>query len=244
MKGLIGRLLFPPRCAACKSLLDWYEDGCGLCEGCIGAWNQEKREHCAICAKEISACSCMPEMMKKAKCGGFFKLTYYYPNTKKHVQNRVIYAIKEKRARTAFDFLAKEMQPLVEKIVGEAQKSEFCIVYLPRIRKAKRRYEVDQAEQLARALSGRTGIAIAPVLVRNGGKEQTRLTPNERMKNAQASFFLENEEQICGKCVLLVDDLVTTGAGMSAATKLCRRAGATRVYAISVASDITNREIT
>ena len=64
------------------------------------------------------------------------------------------------------------------------------------------------------------------------------------MKNAQASFFLENEEQICGKCVLLVDDLVTTGAGMSAATKLCRRAGATRVYAISVASDITNREIT
>lgn len=243
MKGLIGRLLFPPRCAACGALLDWYKEGCGLCESCMEAWSREKREACAICAKDVCLCSCMPEMMKKAKCEGFRKLTYYYPNTKKKVQNRVIYTIKEKRARTAFAFLASEMKPLVDEIVGELPISDFCIVYLPRTTEAKRKHDLDQAEQLARALSKQTGILLVPAIDRLGGKEQKRLLPSERLKNAQKSFLIKNEAPLVGKHILLVDDLVTTGAGMAVATKLLRRAGAKSVYALTVASDVINREI-
>lgn len=243
MKDLIGRLLFPPRCAACRELLDWYEKGKGLCARCQAEWTAEMRELCTICTKEVANCSCMPELMQKAKCEGFRKLTYYYPKTRKKVQNRVIYTIKESCTRTAFDYLANGLKPMVDEIVGDRAPTDFCIAYLPRTRAARERYGVDQAEQLARALSKLTGIALIQALLRDGGKEQKQLVSNERLRNAQGSYRIKDGIDLSGKRVLLVDDLVTTGASMAVGVKLLRRAGAKSVYALAVASDITNREI-
>ena len=243
MKDLLRRLFFPPRCAACREIVDWYDTGIGLCPSCRNEWTFERRERCAICTKEVSTCACMPESMQKAKCEGLRKLTYYYPNTRKKVQNRVIYTVKENRARTAFAFLAKEMQPMIEEIVGERFRGDFCIAYLPRTKEAKRKYDVDQAEQLARAFSQATGIELIHALVRVGGVSQKRLLQAQRAKNAQQSYTLKKDVSLAGKHILLVDDIVTTGAGMAVGTKLLRKAGADSVCGLAVASDITNREI-
>ncbi|MBQ9806862.1 MAG: ComF family protein [Clostridia bacterium] len=243
MKGLLKRLFFPPRCASCRELVDWYGQGVGLCDACMREWEIEKREACAICGEAVCKCNCMPEEMQKAKCKGFRKLAYYYPNTHKKVQNRLIYTIKENAVRNSFEFLAGELLGAVKEIVGEDPTENFLIAYLPRTREAKRRYDVDQAEQLARALSAVSGIEIVRAFERNGGVQQKELTPAQRTKNARESYRIRSDVSLKGKQILLVDDIVTTGAGMAVGAKLCRRAGAAGVYCLAAASDIVNREI-
>lgn len=243
MSSLIKRLFFPPRCAACRELVDWHEENLGLCKACMPLWQTEKRETCAICGEAVSKCGCMPQAMQRAKCKAFYKLTYYYPNTRKKVQNRLVYTIKENAVRNSFEFLAKELLPTVERIVNEDPCGDYLISYLPRTREAKRKYDVDQAEALARALSKLTGIEFCHALERIGGVQQKELTLAARAKNARESYRLRADAEIKGKQMILVDDVVTTGAGMAVGARLCRKAGALAVYCLSVASDITNREI-
>lgn len=242
--GLIKRLLFPPKCAACRELIDWYSEARGLCEACLRAWEYEKEDLCSICGERVFRCRCMTEEMRRAKCAGFRKLTFYHRATRDKVQNRVIYTVKESRTETVYDFLAKELLPAVEEIRSECENAELCLSYLPRSRESKRKYGLDQAELLACALERQTGIPTVHALRRIGGTLQKDLSAAARRKNAKLSFALSARADLHGKTVLLVDDIVTTGAGMAAATRLFRMSGARAVYALAVASDDANREMT
>lgn len=54
MTERIRALLFPPKCAACRSLLDWHgaaKYNIALCERCQKKWNSERLETCGHCAK-------------------------------------------------------------------------------------------------------------------------------------------------------------------------------------------------
>ena len=61
------------------------------------------------------------------------------------------------------------------------------------------------------------------------------------MKNARSAFAVKNVQKLCGKTVLLVDDIVTTGASMAAGAHKLLRAGAEAVFCVSVSSDDTNK---
>ena len=102
-------LLFPPKCAACHTLLEWSapteEVAPSLCKACLAEWESEELEPCGICAKKVCECECMPERMRKAKCAGFSKLVYYVPSKKTLVQNRLIYLIKRKKQLVLINFL-------------------------------------------------------------------------------------------------------------------------------------------
>ncbi len=63
---------------------------------------------------------------------------------------------------------------------------------------------------------------------------QFRLSASERQLNV-ADAFLGNPAKIKGRGVLIVDDVITTGATMDNCTKALLASGATKVYCISVA---------
>ena len=92
---------------------------------------------------------------------------------------------------------------------------------------------------LALALSRRTGI---PVLV--DGLVRTRATPSQgrlnraqRQRNVQGAFSVRpaRKPRIAGKSVLLVDDVLTTGATLGACARALRKAGAARVEVVTIA---------
>ena len=187
----------------------------------------------------------MTEIQERAKCKGFYKLVYYRNGTRNYVPNRVVYQIKNKRESRTPAFLACELYEMLSFHAKEESISleNAVLTYVPRRKSSYLKYGTDQARELARALSLHSGIPLAKCLIRKKGeqREQKTLSPAERVKNARASFAALNTEVLCGKTVFLIDDIVTTGASMSACARLLLRAGAESVYCVAVASDEINR---
>ena len=243
-------LLFPPKCASCRSLLAPELYGCqdlALCEDCMKKWNSECLETCGICAKKVNECFCVTEEMQKAKCKAFGKAVFYYGNHHGAVQNNLIFSLKERGARRNLRFAANALLPVLQRMildVSDFAKENAVFTYLPRTHRAKLAYGTDQAEELARALSQSSGIPVMRLVRRRWliGKEQKRLSPAERTKNAQKSLVAVKHADCQGKTVIVVDDIVTTGAGMAACARLLRSMGAREVLCLSLASDSVNRD--
>ena len=64
---------------------------------------------------------------------------------------------------------------------------------------------------------------------------QTHLTAAGRMSNVSSAFEVVQRDSVKGKSVLVVDDVITTGATVYACAKMLRKAGAKAVYVVSVA---------
>ena len=243
-------LLFPPKCTACHTLLEWRaptgEAAPSLCQACLDEWESEELETCGICVQKVSECECMPERMRKAKCMSFRKLVYYVPSKRTLVQNRLIYLIKRKNHDRAYGFLALRLSKMVEHIIEKENlaREDVIVTYLPRTRRAHLQNGIDQAAELARRVAKICSLQMKPLLCRSrGGEEQKKLTPVERIRNARGSIDLRKDADPRDKAVLLIDDIVTTGNGMARCTKLLRRAKCRAVYPIAVASDVYNKDL-
>ncbi len=99
----------------------------------------------------------------------------------------------------------------------------------------------NQAERLARALAGKTGLPLDPSLLRRcrDTATQTMKSAEERRKNMAGAFDVAASAipRVYGKCLLLVDDVMTTGATFEDASRALRSVGAARILCLSVARD-------
>ena len=113
-----------------------------------------------------------------------------------------------------------------------------CIVYVPMTKKAIRKRDYNQAELLAKALSEKTGIPLlsGAVVKIKDTSEQKSLSRRERMNNLKSCFKVEKREEIKNKRVLLVDDVLTTGATADSISKILLSAGAKCAYLATIAS--------
>ena len=239
-------------CAACGVLLDWraplgrMEGTEALCADCLERWECEELMQCGICRALVKDCLCMPVFMKRSRCSALCKLVYYNPRGRSFTQNRVIYHIKEHNDEKTAYFLAERLSGNVLAILEKKKKDrKDCIVtYLPRSRKAKLLHGTDQSKNLAIALAKLLRIPMQSLILRRRGANvaQKTLTAKQRRQNAKQAFFCDGKSEICGKTVILVDDLVTTGAGMAACTLLLRKMGASSVICVCVGTDAVNRD--
>lgn len=94
----------------------------------------------------------------------------------------------------------------------------------------------NQAALLAVAIGAATGVPIEPVLLRTRATAfQHTVTPRERIENLRGAFAVAPGVSVKGARVLLIDDLLTTGATVAECAKVLRRAGAAAVGAITLA---------
>jgi ComF family protein len=110
-------------------------------------------------------------------------------------------------------------------------------VPLSRLRLFTRHF--NQAAVLASELARRTGIPMQPTLLRRRRwtKSQVGMTRDQRRRNIQGAFAVPKlrRAEVAGRNVLLVDDVVTTGATVGACARALKRAGAARVDVLALA---------
>lgn len=110
------------------------------------------------------------------------------------------------------------------------------IVPMPMHKRRQRDRGFNQAELLARHLSRRSGIPCVLAAKRSKNTTpQAGLTSHKRRTNVQGAFEALRPEAIRGKSVLLIDDVLTTGATASACGSVLRRNGAASVTVLTVA---------
>ena len=96
----------------------------------------------------------------------------------------------------------------------------------------------DQAETLAAAVAKQMELPyLGGVLYQSENrKKQSALSARERRVNVRGNYAVRKKSAVQGKCILLVDDITTTGATIQECAKVLRGAGAKAVYAAAAAT--------
>ena len=109
-------------------------------------------------------------------------------------------------------------------------------VPVPLTRKRKWQRGYNQSEQIARGIGQVTGLPVYTDVVRRKhfNKSQTQNSIWERLENVEEAFLLANGSRIAGKHLLVVDDIVTTGATIKACAKELCKAGGVKISILSL----------
>jgi len=94
----------------------------------------------------------------------------------------------------------------------------------------------NQSDLLAREISKKWGVPVRTVVRRQKAtRPQAGLTSSKRRANMSGAFKIPRGRSLAGIRVLLVDDVVTTGATASACARVLKRAGAAHVALLALA---------
>lgn len=222
------RLLYVPKCAACGARLSLREAEQGvLCPLCFLRYENEKDATCPVCAARLSSCTCLAPGMPKTAARKMVKLVRYRPR-EDETSAQMIYTLKHKNLVDLQRFFAGELAAPLAKILP-CDREEYLVTYPPRSRSSYRRDGFDHAAALGRELAAKLGVAFLPTLSRGNTGVQKKLSRTARLQAAAESYALRQGVDLHGKHVILVDDIATTGATLTAACRLLRRAGAKEV---------------
>ena len=111
-----------------------------------------------------------------------------------------------------------------------------CITPVPISKKRRLERGYNQSQVLAEALSDRSGCPCLLLLEKHKHTvPQSGLERQDRLQNVQGAYRPAKNSSVAGKRILLIDDVVTTGATVRRCGTLLRQAGAAQVTAAAVA---------
>jgi ComF family protein len=224
--------LFPRSCPPCDGPL---APGAvsDLCPACTSALVAPRPTPCARCGGAVAAptavctaCLHRPPAFVSAVALGEYRADSGDPN----VLARTVQCPKYRRHRTL-------VAPLAELLAAHYPfAADALLVPVPLHPARLRSRGFNQAFLLARALARRRSLALAPrVLVRvRPTEEHAGLGAEARRRNVRDAFRTRPVPRLAGRSVVLVDDVLTTGATADACARALLAAGAGRVDVYTV----------
>lgn len=223
---ILKRVLFPSdyTCDICG-----IETYCGnLCKQCYKKFEKNDKNVCPVCGRKTFRAEICIECKDKAPLYTKAVSPLVYTDNVKVLIGKF---------KNGSGYLKDYFADLVFKKLNLLPAFD-CIVYVPMTASASARRGYNQTKLLAKALSKRTGIPVIYDAVEKvkDTKAQKRLSRRERESNLSGSFRVRKPEEIRDKTVLIVDDVLTTGATVDAMTKRLLQAGAKKTYVAVIAS--------
>lgn len=222
------RLVYPDYCVGCNSLIE----------------PPEQYPVCRTCQAGIKYCegsfACVPG---EGNVASYFSLGYY-----EGVLRNLIVNLKYHSKVKLVDFFADK---LIERSSLKIFFSPFAeadiIIPVPLHFNKIRQRGFNQAELLGVALSRRTGIPVICDAVSRHKETlpQNRLKIEDRFDNLYGAFSLNDKKGILlrNKNVIIIDDILTTGATIENLARTIRLAGAANIFAVTIAKTLLERVI-
>jgi ComF family protein len=154
-----------------------------------------------------------------------------------------IHALKYDRIRPAARRLGAMLASAMTQLFADAP-GELLVVPVPLHRSRRQQRGFNQARVLAGFAikilrkshpAWRLTLAPATLMRLRPTESQAGLTPRQRRQNVRGVFKVSNPSAVRGRQVLLVDDILTTGATARAAAQSLIKAGAASVYVVTLA---------
>ncbi len=224
--------IFVPKCAVCRTRMD--RSGDGICARCRDTYLDLKAEYCDFCGMEASMCTCIPPQLLINGCTEYRKLAFYKSGGEMNAVGKMVYTVKRQHNLPLMRFLAKEMYALdPESITGST-----VITFAPRSPQAQTEYGYDQGKLLAKFLAKESGGDFRTLLRHKRTKkhaEQKLLNYSQRAANVHGAYAVLHKKAVRGKDILLIDDVVTSGATLGECMAMLYKAGAKSVACRSIA---------
>jgi ComF family protein len=150
----------------------------------------------------------------------------------------LVHVFKYQHVRSAAPLLSGCVERAVSRL---SLPDSLLVIPVPLWRGKRKTRGFNQAEEIARSFvrSGRAAASIqldATSLVRRRETmSQTGLTRHQRRANLRGAFAVVRRERIRERTILLIDDVMTTGATAGECARVLLRAGAKEVYVATVA---------
>lgn len=211
MHQRIAGLLFPPKCVFCRRLLD-----------------KDETDLCNSCRKTAPE---MPTPKNKVSfVAGWTAIWYYKEDTRKSLLR-----YKFQNARSYADAYGRF---LAMKVSRQFPEGFDVLTWVPvsRCRRWKRGY--DQVQLLASCTGRELGLPPKRTLrkIRHTPPQSTLEGQAQRKANVLGAYRAVNPAELAGRRVLLLDDIITTGATASECARVLLMAGAREVYFAAVAA--------
>lgn len=201
MRRIVTAEFFPNRCPFCGEIIS------------------ATQYYCDACYRHL------PFIMGKSETPPNISQIYACCSYTRRVRDAV-HMLKFRGLIYPADTFALMMSRLLENVQADV------LVPVPSSRRSVRKRGFSTAELLVKRISIRLGIPIVnAVKAYSDKKEQKTLSVGARYENAKKSFYLNSGYDICGKRVLLIDDVSTTGSTLAAIAGILREAGAADVSA-------------
>lgn len=206
-----------------------------MCKHCSAKWET---------AKELCRIESFGQPVREynfgigGESGSVLYLVNYTPGEKDTVESRLMLNLKDRATGRIVRFTASELASVItEQMLCGWDTCDAVITWIPRRRSAVINKGFDHMERVAKALSGILGIPCRKLLKRRlFSAEQKTLSGQKRRENAGRSMYISSGTDLTGKTVVIIDDIITSGASIDTATELLARAGAKLVTAVTVSA--------
>lgn len=214
LDSVIG-IIAPHLCVSCGA------EGALLCAWCKPDALVSLPDRCYRCnavSRDSAVCQ---------KCRKTSPLTHVWIRTNyKDTAKEVIYRLKFARAKAAANVIAECMEEQIPYL-----PTDTVITYVPTATSRVRLRGYDQSRLIARAIAKRRGLKCSALLMRVGQTRQVGSDRKHRIMQATKNYQLRKNKPLPIKHVLIIDDILTTGASLESAAKLLKQAGVKRVSA-------------
>ncbi|MBI2627974.1 MAG: ComF family protein [Candidatus Niyogibacteria bacterium] len=223
-------LIFPKKCFSCG------QNGEFLCGHCLNSLNLPEIR-CFACQKGDGAGFC-------SQCASFFNLenlsVFWATDYKNLAIKKMIKTFKYRRAGVLTETLGEILSQRAKKflIQNTSGASLSLIIPVPLSPKRHRERGFNQAALIGQYLGQKNNLAFDPAVllkIKNTSPQVKTAGRDERLKNLKESFVVSDSQKILGKTVILIDDVLTTGATIMECARILQKAGAEKIIALVVA---------
>lgn len=228
---LAKRLIAPSKCLSCS---EWLIDDAIWCHNCWPNVPFISNSTCPTCCKpeahaatrHYSCPSCQTHMPLYSN---LLSLYYYQPP--------IMHLVKQLKYQQQIHIANTIAKYWIKRFNNELKDYELLVpIPLHWRRLVWRGY--NQSYELAKRLHKLSNIPLIDALKKvHATPSQTRATRQKRIENLSSAFALRSKfaSRIKGSKVLIIDDVLTTGATASAASKILLKAGAKEVGVMTIA---------
>ena len=232
-RGIID-LIYPPNCINCNNHISDDSPSKELCPDCLASIEYNIPPFCPKCSRPLGARPDSPRCRTCGKSEPAFDFAWsacLFNGTLKKLLHQFKYNQKT-QLRKQF---SQCMITFIERYNLDIDQFDF-LVPIPLFVSHLRERGYNQSELLSHAISTHFKIPIADNLKRcRKHISQTRLSQKERWTNVQGAFTIKRKSAIKNKNILLIDDLLTTGATTSEAARSLKNNGAKKVGVLTLA---------
>ncbi|MBI3984265.1 ComF family protein [Candidatus Microgenomates bacterium] len=195
-----------------------------ICVDCQPTVVINKRSSCYLCNRLADAWKVCASCRHKSALRGVVVASHYGGKVKD-----VIRLLKYQRAQAAAADLAGLLTPVVS-------PTQFDIVtWVPASTQRHRRRGYNPAQLIAKALARSLELPAAATLNRIGHARQVGTPRRLRQQQIQGKIYISNQPKVTGQRLLVIDDVVTTGATINECGKVLRTGGAKFVWGAAIA---------